>query len=280
VSLLAKLVKPYREARAAYIRGRYGFGRKELLNAIRSAGIQPGDASLVHSGFSSFEPFEGKITDIVSTFQEAVSPDGTLMMPTLSIAGSTVDFANSGSVFDPRTTPSQAGVITEVFRSCDGVVRSVHPTHSVAVWGKDKDWWNNGHHLAGTPCGRGTPFHRLIERDGKVALAGTGIETLTFFHCIEELIEPRMPFSPFTTERYTMQCRVGGNIVETAPMRLFDPALSRRRDLRPLETELREKGRWREGTAEALTIIVLKARDVLATIEDMASRGVFCYRSE
>ena len=95
-----------------------------------------------------------------------------------------------------------------------------------------------------------------------------------------ELIEPRMPFSPFTSERYTMQCRVSGTIVNSGPMRLYDPLISRRRNLQPLELELRAKGLWREGRAEALTIIGLKARDVLSIVEDLASRGVFCYRPE
>ena len=201
------------------------------------------------------------------------------MMPTLSTSGSAVDFAQSGRMFDPRTTPSQVGLLSEVFRRSPGVVRSIHPTHSVAAWGSDTDWWLRDHHLAETPCGRGTPFHRLLERNGKIALAGTGIPSMTFFHCAEELLESQMPFSPFTTERYVMTCRVNGQLMKTAPMRLYAAEVSRRRRLAPLETELRSKGRWHESRIGTLTVIVLPVAEVWRTLEEMSSRGIFVTES-
>jgi aminoglycoside 3-N-acetyltransferase len=268
---------PYKSARSKYIRWRHGFGRKELLAELQAIGIKPGEAVIVHSAMKAFEAFHGSATDVIAVFREAVGTEGTLMMPTLSMAGSAIDFAKSGKMFDPRTTPSQVGLLAEVFRRSPGVMRSVHPTHSVAVQAPDAAWWIADHHLAGTPCGRGTPFYRLLERDGKIVLAGTGIPALTFFHCVEELIEDRMPFSPFTQERYVMRCRRAGEIIETAPMRLYAPDVSRRRRLAPLESELRAKGLWNESRAGTLTVAAVRARDVLQTLESMADRGVFCY---
>lgn len=271
---------PYRHIRANYVRWRHGFGPSELLEALRSTGIQRGDAILVHSSMSRFEAFNGSVPDIVSVFMDAIGSEGTLMMPTLSMSGSAIDFAKSGRIFDSRTTPAQVGLLPEVFRRSAGVARSIHPTHSVAAWGNDKDWWLENHYLAGTPCGRGTPFHRLWERRGKIVLAGVNIAAMTFFHCAEEVIEPRMPFSPFTTDHYVMRCRVQGQIIETAPMRLYAPDVSRRRRLAPLAAELQRKGRWREGRAGSLSIIVLAATDVLRTLEEMADSGIFCYEAQ
>ncbi len=268
---------PYRKFRGNYLRFRHGFGPVELLQSLRQNGIQPGDAVLVHSGMSGFGGFRGTVADIVQTFEEAVGASGTLLMPTLSTAGSAVEYAKSNRVFDPQTTPSQVGLLTEVFRRSPGVVRSVHPTHSVAVWGAGKSWWIENHFSADTPCGRGSPFDRLLQRDGKVVLAGVSISTLTYFHSAEEILEPRMPFSPFTTERYTMRCRVDGRILETPPMRLYDPELSRRRQLAPLAEELQKTGRWQEFRVGTLVAPVLRVRDVLQTLEEMADRGIFCY---
>ena len=268
---------PYRTLHGNYLRLRYGFGADELLESLRRIGIEPGDAVLVHSGMSGFGGFRGTVPEIIQTFEKAVGPSGTLLMPTLSMAGSAIDFAKSNRVFDPRTTASQVGLLTEVFRRSPGVVRSVHPTHSVAVWGADKDWWIRGNLSADTPCGRGTPFAKLLERDGKVVLAGVPITALTYFHSAEEMLEPRMPFSQFTTERYTMRCRVDGQIVESAAMRLFDPEVSRRRQLAPLEMELRKAGRWQECRIGTLTAPVLSVKAVLQTLEEMADQGVFCY---
>jgi aminoglycoside N3'-acetyltransferase len=249
------------------------------MRAIREAGVAEGDAVMIHSSMTGFEGFTGTVADIVAAFKEAVGPQGTILMPALSMSGSALEFARSGRVFDARTTPSQSGVITEVFRRSAEVSRSVHPTHSISVWGRDRDWWVKDHHLASTPCGRGTPFDRLLERDGKIALAGTGIAALTFFHYAEEILEDKMPFSPFTRETFTMPCRVSGALLNTAPMRLYEPSVSRRRTLQPLEQELRAGGMWREGRAGTLTLIGLQAKDIMTALERMTARGVFCYKA-
>jgi aminoglycoside 3-N-acetyltransferase len=271
---------PYRKARSKYVRWRHGFGRSELLAALKLAGVQSGDSVIVHSAIKAFEAFEGNATDIIAVFREAVGAEGTLMMPTLSMSGSAIDFAKSGRIFDPRTTPSHVGLLSEVFRRLPGVVRSVHPTHSVAVSGPDTAWWIADHHLAETPCGRGSPFHRLLERDGKIVLAGTEVPALTFFHCAEELLENRMPFSPFTEERYVMHCKIEGQIIETVAMRLYAADVSRRRRLAPLEERLRAKKVWGESRTGTLTIAAVRARDVLETLNEMADAGVFCYTQE
>ncbi len=142
---------PYRSARARYIRARFGFGAAELGAAIRQVGLTAGDAVLLHSGMAAFEGFDGAVGEIIVAFQDTVGAGGVLMMPTFSMSGSALEYARSGKVFNPRTTPSQSGLITEVFRRSPGVVRSLHPTHSVAVWGKDSEWWIDGHHLGGHP---------------------------------------------------------------------------------------------------------------------------------
>jgi hypothetical protein len=103
---------------------------------------------------------------------------------------------------------------------------------------------------------------------------------MTFYHCAEELLEPRLPESPFTTELFRMRFRVAGEIGETAPTRLYEPGLSRRRNLAPLEEELRDAGRWRETHTGTLQLILLEAPHVLQTLEDMTRRGVFCYDAQ
>jgi aminoglycoside N3'-acetyltransferase len=183
----------------------------------------------------------------------------------------------TGRIFDPQRTPAQVGLLAEVFRRSPDVLRSVHPTHSVAAWGADAGWWIQDHHLAETPCGRGTAFARLLERNGKILLAGVDITTCSFFHCAEELLESRMPESPFGPQRFVLKCRVEGRILETAPMRFYDPGVSRRRRMQPLAVALQKAGRWRETRTGTLHLISLQAEEVLRTLTEMADRGQFCY---
>lgn len=271
------LRRQYHAARFRYVRWRCSFGPEELTDALGAAGVERGDAVLVHSGMQGFAGFTGSVPDLIRVFEDAVSPEGTLLMPTLSMRGSAMEFVRSGKTFDVRTTPSQVGMLTEVFRRSPGVIRSIHPTHSVAVWGKDAEFFAADHYLAQTPCGRGSPFFKLLERRGKIVLAGTGISSLTFYHCVEELIEPLLPQSPFTEERFVVACRSNGQLIQTVPTRFYDPGVSRRRRLQPLEAGLRGRGRWREARAGSLNLAVLDAANVLQTAKELAERGTFCY---
>ncbi len=250
---------PFRKLRTRYVRLRYGFGPGELLAFLRRSGIRSGDAVFLHSSIEAFKGFRGSATQIIQVFQEAVGERGSLLMPTLSFTGSAVDYAKQDRVFDPRLTPSQVGLLTELFRRTPGVLRSLHPTHSVAVWGDNPEWWTKDHEMADTPCGKGTPYARLLERDAKIVLAGLSIAPLTFFHFAEEVLAPQMPFDPFTTERYTLRYRVNGQVFETASMRLYDPSISKRRTLEPLARNLQQAGHWHEGAVGSLRAPVLRS---------------------
>ena len=198
-------------------------------------------------------------------------------MPTLPFTGTAVQYARQQLIFDVRRTPSSMGLLTELFRRSADVVRSVHPTHPVAVWGHDAAALVEGHHAAGTPCGIGSPFARLLDRRGKILLLGTGVGVLTFFHTIEELLERTMPASPFTEEVFHLQSRdYSGKIVATHT-RLFEPAVSRRRNLDKLIPELRQRSAWREQRTGRLQMIVLNAEDVVGTVNAMADKGTYCY---
>src|SRR2546425_534962 len=105
----------------------------------------------------------GDPVEVIRALQDVLGPRGTLMMPTLPFTGSAIEYTSRDLVFDVRRTPSRMGFITEVFRRGPEVVRSLHPTHSVAVWGNNVDAIVAGHHVAETPCGRPTPYGRLLE---------------------------------------------------------------------------------------------------------------------
>jgi aminoglycoside N3'-acetyltransferase len=169
------------------------------------------------------------------------------------------------------------GLISEAFRRSPGVVRSVHPTHPVALWGRDAGEWAAGHPLATTPCGRGSPYFRLLECDGDVLLLGARITDLTLFHTLEELLEPRMPVSPFTRERFVFDCRGADGAQVRVETRLFDPELSARRNLRKLAPELKRRGAWSEARVGLLRVVRLPARGISDAAHAMAEQGKYCY---
>ncbi|HUG37119.1 MAG TPA: AAC(3) family N-acetyltransferase [Candidatus Limnocylindrales bacterium] len=263
--------------RLAYVRRWRGFGPDDLRAALRHLGVAEGQAVMVHSSFDQFAGFSGKATEVIAVLEEAVGATGTLLMPSLPFTGTAVEYVSQGPMFDARRTPSRVGLLTELFRRSPGVLRSTHPTHAVAAWGAGAAEMLANHHLARTPCGEGSPYARLLERDGRILFLGAGIESMTFFHYVEEVLEPDMPFSPFTREELTLSSKdLAGRVLESKT-RLFDPAVSRRRDLDRLRPVLRQDGVWTERRLGELSMVLLEARNVLTASRRLAAQGVYCY---
>ena len=263
--------------RRTWVRRWYCYDRKDFLALLRRVGVRLGDIVIVHSSFDRFEAFNGKPTEIILALQQAVGPLGTLLMPTLPFTGTAVAYVANGGIFDVVRTPSRMGLLTELFRRSPGVVRSVHPTHPVAAWGMRSEEIIAGHHLATTPCGLGSPFTRLLEHGGKILLLGTGIEAMTFFHAVEERLEPEMPFTPFTKETFLLYSKDRDGTVLSSTTRLFAPEWSRLRNLAPLSAALRQRGAWRTARIGGLEVILLGAVDVVDACRDLAKSGVYCY---
>jgi aminoglycoside 3-N-acetyltransferase len=276
--LSKRVVKGWlKQIRLAYIRHCHSFNREDLIQFLRRLGVKQGDVLLVHSSFNRFDGFIGKPTDVILALEQVVGPSGTVLMPTLPFTGTAVDYAARSVIFDVTSTPSRMGLLTELFRRSPGVLRSVHPTHSVAAWGARAKEIIVDHHLAKTPCGVGSPFIRLLELDGRILFLGTGIGSMTFFHAVEELLASQMPFSPFTAETFTLQSRdVDGKIL-FSNLRLFDPTWSRRRNLEKLIPALKSQNAWANGRIGTLESILLEAKEVLQACRELAAKGVYCY---
>lgn len=263
--------------RVGYARRFQAFTAEDLKATLARLGVVPGDALLVHSAYDAFNGFAGKPTDVIGVLADAVTHKGLLIMPTLPFTGTAVDHVEKNPLFDVARTPSRMGLLSELFRRSDGVVRSVHPTHAVAVLGDHATTFVMGHHASRTPCGAGSPYMKLRERDGKVLLAGVGIDSLTVYHAVEEALEARLTPSPFTSRSFVLQSKLAdGSIVETTT-RLFEPAVSRRRNLGKLVPELERLGAWREARVGTLKLTMLRVVDVFDAAVALADRGIYCY---
>jgi len=278
--LLHSLLSWRKSWRAKWERWRHGFCADDLLAALRCCGVSEGDFVMVHSALDRFGAFKGTPTDVIDVLKRAVGQAGAIMMPTIPFTRTAVEYVSAGAMFDVQRTPSRVGLLTELFRRSGGVLRSLHPTHPVAVWGRDAAELVEGHAGAETPCGPGTPYAKLLDHDGKIAFLGVPIDVLTFFHTIEALLERDMPFSPFTQQVYEVRCRDGSGHEAVVRTRLFEPSVSRRRTMAPLVPELRRNGAWRESRAGNLTVIVIPARATLEAAQRLAARGVYCYERD
>ena len=257
----------------AYHQRFYAFTAADLKRALLQLGVVPGDVLMVHSAFDRFVGFHGGPVGAIRALQEVVGPGGALMMPTIPFQGTAIEYALGDPVFDARHTVSKMGLISEVFRRSPGVVRSLHPTHSVAVWGRRADAIIAGHELAETPCGRLTPYGRLLDYDGKILLVGVPPSTMTFGYFVAEELEPRLAVPVLTRERYPMRWKDGDGTVRVSQLRLISPRLDH--DLQPLVSELKRRHQWRERSVGRLRLMLVRARDVYDAAAALADRGLF-----
>ena len=93
---------------------------------------------MVHSSFDAFLPmYKGGAKELVGALVELCGPERTLVMPSFVMGGRTYDAAAyfRSKPFDVRITPSEMGLVAEIFRRTPDVVRSLHPTCAVCALG-------------------------------------------------------------------------------------------------------------------------------------------------
>lgn len=171
---------------------------EKVAEDLRALGIRENGTLLVHSSLRSLGPVEGGAETVIQGLLLALGHDGTLLFPALSFASVGKDSPR----FDVRETPSCVGALTEYFRTRDGTLRSMHPTHSVSGAGFRAAELLGSHQQDSTPCGPNSPFHKLPEVEGQVLFLGCGLRPNTSMHAIEERVEPPYLFGDPIT--YTM----------------------------------------------------------------------------
>lgn len=167
---------------------------EKMAQELKTLGIKSDDTVLMHSSLSSLGYVEGGADTVIDTML-SVLYDGTLLVPALSFAS-----VNATSpIFDANNTPSCVGEISEAFRKRDGVMRSMHPTHSICAIGKYAEELLSGHIDTDTPVGERSPLALLPKYDGKILMLGCGLRPNTSMHGVEELAKPPYLFKPQKT---------------------------------------------------------------------------------
>ena len=153
----------------------------ELHNSCK---VKPGDTIILHSSYKKIGPVAGGPMAVVKALKEAVGLEGTLLLPVFS--SPTPD-----RVFKIKRTPSRVGLITEAFRRAEGVKRSMHPTHSVAAWGRRADEFLAGHDKT-SALGSDSPFHKAAQARATILMIGCGLTTCSLVHVAEAIV--RAPY--------------------------------------------------------------------------------------
>jgi len=154
----------------------------ELSADLESIGIRAGDCLIVHCTFKSLKDSGATPKNVIDGLLNALGSNGTLMMPTFTYSYSGI---YNVIPFNPRTTPGYAnGILSETFRCRHGILRSAHPTYSIAVIGKHAEFLTSQRELC-SPLGRGSSFEDALMLNTKILLLGIGNNRNSMIHHVE-----------------------------------------------------------------------------------------------
>lgn len=158
--------------------------QESLQRQLAELGIDPKGTLLVHSSMKAIGHVDGRADTVLDALSDYMK-DGLLVLPTHTWA--TINRKNPK--FYVEDSPCCVGILPELFRKRPGVVRSWHPTHSVAALGKDAAAFIEGEHLVETPCARESVWGKLLDRKAQILLVGVDLRRNTYIHGIEEWVD-------------------------------------------------------------------------------------------
>lgn len=158
------------------------YTKEDLKHHLKQMGFTGKEAVMIHSSMKSIGEVEGGADTVIDALMEYFV-EGLLMVPTHTWKQMSEEYC----VFDPQTEPACVGIIPNLFMKREGVVRSLHPTHSIAAYGARAAEYIKGEEQVTTPCAPNGCWGRLLEERAKILLIGVTHVRNTFIHGIEEM---------------------------------------------------------------------------------------------
>ena len=175
--------------------------RSRLARDLANLGLRPGAVAMVHCRMSALGRVVGGAETVVRALFDVLGPEGTLMVYTgwqdeppddldaLDDEARRI-YLEEHPAYDPRVALSRRdhGRVPEALRTWPGAYHSGHPEAGVAAVGPLAETLTASHPYDDA-YGAGTPYARLVELGGQVAMLGAPLETVTLVHHAEAIAE-------------------------------------------------------------------------------------------
>jgi aminoglycoside 3-N-acetyltransferase len=256
----------------------FPYSAEDLGVAVRSLGIHAGDALLVHSGFKRVSGFVGTPSDVIECLLQVVGSDGHLLMMSMPYRGASQRYAANDPLFDVRRTPSAVGIISEIFRRRSDVRRSLSPFHPVVAHGPLAAWLTADHDQCLFSCGKGSPFERFLQLEGKVLFYDAPYTSLTFMHYVEDRFREHLPVPLYEAEPAVLRVIDGAGRDMTVRHAYFSEAARARRNFSPVQQILQQEGALQAARVGNTGLLSVSARQVLDVARRLVDEGSGFYR--
>lgn len=166
----------------------------DIVNLLKEFNIKSDDVVTMHCSLKAIGEIENGADGLIDAIKDYLC-DGIFFVPTHTWANVTKE----NPFYDVSTTEPCIGVLPKIAAKRKDSVRSLHPTHSVAAFGKDAREFVAGEEKSTSPAPVGSPLSRLYENNGKILLIGVGQERNTYIHAVDEMLDipKRLSDTPF-----------------------------------------------------------------------------------
>ncbi len=159
------------------------FTKEDILKQLNGFKLAKGKPVIVHSSMKAVGDVDGGAEALLEVLIEFFTKDGGILcVPTHTW---------KDLVLDLRKNETCIGVLPKVASSFKGGIRTLHPTHSMAVFG-EKDRVSEfvmNEAFVDSPTSPAGCYGNLFKMDGYVLLMGVDHTKNTYLHCVEEMLK-------------------------------------------------------------------------------------------
>ena len=235
-----------------------------LTKDLKYLKIDREDNLLVHSSMKSIGEVEGGADTVLDVFCEYLAKKGNIALPSHSWQR----IGSENNIFDPEKEPSCVGILPEIFRKRKGVLRSLHPTHSIAIMGKDAEYFVKDEHQTDTPCKRNGCWGKLLDMDFLIMFLGCSTKCNTFIHGVEEWND--IP-GRLTDGYQDLKIVMPDKTLFDRPMRRHCGGVSENYD--KIMPYMEERGLAVKGKFGNAGCIIMKARDIYSVTSGLLAQN-------
>ncbi len=174
------------------------FTKAELKKQLIELGVPSDVPVIVHTSLKAVGETEGRAEGLLDVLIEHCTKNGGL----LCIPTHTWSYAREEGriAFDLTKKESCVGTLTEIALQRQNAVRSMHPTHSMVVFGENAQEFVKGEEKFNTPTAPESCYGKIYKQNGYILLLGVGHERNTFIHCVDEMLNIPNRFAEQTKE--------------------------------------------------------------------------------
>jgi aminoglycoside 3-N-acetyltransferase len=158
----------------------------DINKSFKDLGLTSGDILILQSSYKGCGGIENGPDGLIDVLMELLGTEGTLIMPAYNFTQWT-----EKHYFDILETPSEVGLITEIFRKRPEVGRTTHPIHSLSVWGKHKEEFEKLDYT--NSFGEDSIFAKLIDKNALYVTIGLG-HKMPFLPCHYSEVQVKVPY--------------------------------------------------------------------------------------